>query len=414
MNKRKILIISSIIFFVILSSVGVFWFLSKNNKKVEESSTKPEADYSLTGNFEIDLFKKTFEDSSSNTVISPLSVKIAMAMSGEGADKETAEEFYTMLETDADSKNEFKALLEDISSQKDVTFNIANSVWGRDDRDFDKDFLGILTNYYKAEAKTLDFSDSASKDIINAWVSEKTNGKIDKIVDRISVDHLMFIINAIYFNGSWTKEFDKESTSKAEFGLLSGDKIEHDLMYAADEFKYQENEDFQAIELPYGKEGRFVMRVYLPREGKKLEQFVSALSFDKLKNYNSSFEKKRGKLKLPKFTTTFSVSLKGILESIGFSKSFDKDKANFGKMIDISSGYNVYIGDVKHKTYIEVNEEGTEAAAVTSVEKVEATAMPEPDDDRFEMFVNKPFFFTIEDTKKGSILFMGTILNPQE
>lgn len=415
MSKKNILIVTLVIIFLIISSFTVWWFFIKSkDKRQEETTKKNDIDYNLTGNFEIDLFKKTFEDSTGNTVVSPLSVKMAMAMAGEGADKETLEEFYTLLEIDTDSKNEFKALLDDILSEKDVTFNIANSVWGRDDRGFNKDFLGILTNFYKAEARTLDFSDPKSKDVINAWVKEKTNGRIEGIVDRISEDHLMFIINAIYFNGSWTKEFDSGDTEKEEFTLSDGSKVEHDLMYASDEFKYQDNDEFQAVELPYGKEGRFVMKVYLPKEGKNLEDFVSTLSLDKLNEYNSNFKKEEGELKLPKFKTEFSTSLKKILESLGFEKSFDKEKANFGKMINISSDYNVYIGDIKHKTYIDVNEKGTEAAAVTSVEMVETTAMPEPEDDKFEMFVKRPFFFTIEDTKKGSLLFIGTILNPQE
>jgi serpin B len=398
-----------------MSSFAAWWFFikPKNNNQGGEPK-KADIDYNLTGNFDIDLFKKTFENSPGNTVVSPLSVKMAMAMAGEGADEETLEEFYKILEIDSNSKEEFKALLDDVSSQKDVTFNIANSVWGRDDREFNKDFLGILTNYYKAEAKTLDFSDSKSKDIINAWVKAKTNGKIEKIVDRISEDHLMFIINAIYFNGSWTKEFDAEDTEKEDFALNNGSKIKHDLMYSSDEFNYYEDDNTQAIELPYGEDGRFVMRVYLPKDGKKIEDFVSKLSLDELNNNKSKFGKKEGQLKLPKFKTEFSVSFKDILQNLGFNRSFDKKEANFGKMIKISSDYNVYIGDVKHKTYIDVSEEGTEAAAVTSVEMAEITAMPGPDEDKFEMFVNRPFFFTIEDTKKESIIFIGTILDPSK
>ena len=219
----------------------------------------------------------------------------------------------------------------------------------------------------------------------------------------------MFLINAIYFNSDWKEQFKEEFTQIRPFTLVDGTQVNIDTMHMSSELEYFENNDFQAVELPYGKEGRFVMRVYLPREDKEIEDFVSELRNDDLNNWKGKFSSKSVNLGLPKFKIEYDTSLKNTLQKLGIKDAFLPGIADFGEMVPVSSK-EVYIGDIKHKTYIDVSERGTEAAAVTSIE-MEITAMP-AEEKIYEMVVDRPFFFTIEDTQNDLYLFMGTILNP--
>jgi serpin B len=175
------------------------------------------------------------------------------------------------------------------------------------------------------------------------------------------------------------------------------------------DFLYQENDDFQAVELPYGENGRYVMRVYLPNEGKEIDKFVSDMTREKMDKWKEGFSLMEGYLELPKFKIEYSSSLEDVLKNLGIRKAFDTGSANFKGIID----KNVYFSKVVHKTYIDVSEKGTEAAAVTTI-GMSLTAMPTEPEETFEMIVDRPFFFTINDTKNDEILFMGTILNPTE
>jgi serine protease inhibitor len=424
MNKRKILrIISlSVFFLTLLVVIGVLLsILAKELKKEVSEDTPSTQQQSMpeivtTGHFETDLFRQSFLASQSNnivnTVISPLSVKMAMAMVTEGANEETLQELQEVLGLDENSKTYYRNLLEDILDQDDIILNIANSTWSMQELQFKPDFMNTLDQYYYAQARSLDFSDPSSVEIINNWVDEKTNGRIDTILDSISSDAIMFLINAIYFNADWTEQFVEDYTQEQIFTLEDGSEIETDLMSMSSDFLYQENDDFQAVQLPYGEGYRFVMRVYLPRENIHISDFVEGLSGSTMREWVDGFEYMEGDLELPKFKTEYSNSFINILEALGITRAFDGYGANFEKMITIDD-QNVYISDVRHKTYIDVSEKGTEAAAVTLVE-IGVTSFLIVQEERFEMIVNRPFFFTIDDTEMDEILFMGTILNPKE
>lgn len=366
-----------------------------------------------SGEFEVDIFKESYlaslSDDVSNTVISPLSIKMAMAMVTEGAREDTLDELRGVLSLDENSKAYYKDLLENILEQDDITLNIANSVWSREGYSFQSDFLNLLEEYYCAQAESLDFEEPKSVEIINNWVKEKTNGKIDSILDKINPQDIMFLINAIYFNADWTKQFNEELTEEKDFTLLDGTKIKTDLMSMDSDFKYQENEEFQSVELPYGEYGRYVMRVYLPKEGIDIKDFVNGLTLEELKQWDQDFSWMEGSLELPKFTTRYEKSLVDILKNLGIVKAFDIGDANFKGIYE-----SAFIGDVIHKTYIDVSERGTEAAAVTIIKMLASISMPTEPPERFEMIVDRPFFFTINDTDLDEIIFMGTILNPAE
>jgi serpin B len=420
MNKqKKILIVVSIIFVVLAVTMGVLGaiLLSKENKEGESTTNEPTnnqpAGITATGDFEIDLFRESFVVSQSNggfnTVISPLSIKIAMAMVTEGAKEETLTELREVLELDENSKTYYQNLIDDISEQDDITLAIANSLWSREGLEFKQDFVDLLRDYYYAEATSLDFNDSSSVDTINRWVKDNTNGKIDKILEEIDPLEIMYLINAIYFNADWTEQFNEDYTQEKDFTLTDGSIIQTDLMSMDSDFLYQENDDFQAVELPYGENGRYVMWVYLPNEGKEIDKFVSDMTREKMDKWKEGFSLMEGYLELPKFKIEYSSSLEDVLKNLGIRKAFDTGSANFKGIID----KNVYISKVVHKTYIDVSEKGTEAAAVTTI-GMSLTAMPTEPEETFEMIVDRPFFFTINDTKNDEILFMGTILNPTE
>ena len=411
--NRKTLIISLSIAAVILLIATIILYILYINKVKKDPVDIPDQKITYlvsTGNFEIDLFRQSFLDSTKpNTVISPFSVKLAMSMATEGANGYTLEQLQDILQVTVGSKDVFKGLMDDLNTSEDITLNIANSVWSRQGYQFKQTYIDILTNYYLAEARELDFSEPSSKDVINAWVDRKTEGKISKIVDSIDKSHIMFLINAIYFNADWKEQFKEEFTQIRPFTLVDGTQVNIDTMHMSSELEYFENNDFQAVELPYGKEGRFVMRVYLPREDKEIEDFVSELRNDGLNDWKGKFNSKSVNLALPKFKIEYDTSLKNTLQKLGIKDAFLPGIADFGEMVPVSSK-EVYIGDIKHKTYIDVSERGTEAAAVTSIEIVD-TAMPEAEK-IYEMVVDRPFFFTIEDTQNDLYLFMGTILNP--
>ncbi|MEO0686091.1 MAG: serpin family protein, partial [Cyanobacteria bacterium J06649_11] len=230
-------------------------------------------------------------------------------------------------------------------------------------------------------------------------------GKISKIVDKIEPDQVLFLLNAIYFKGSWTKEFDQEKTAKFPFYLSSGKEKEHPMMSQSGNYKYYENDKFQAVSLPYGENGRVSFYVFLPKQNSDINYFYQSLNAANWDKWMSQFVKREGSIRLPRFKMDYQATLNDALSALGMEEAFT-DSANFSEM-----GNNLKISEVKHKTFLEVNEEGTEAAATTSV-GVQLTSAKPPSQQPFEMIVNRPFFCAIRDNQTRSILFMGSIVEP--
>ena len=252
----------------------------------------------------------------------------------------------------------------------------------------------------------LDFNKPEASDIINGWVNQKTNGKIEKIVDDvINPLTMMFLINAIYFKGTWTYEFDESQTQDDTFTLPDGSKKPCRMMTQESEFQYFENEAFQAIDLPYG-DGDFRMTIFLPRREKNVDSLIAELNQENWNRWINSFSKQELTLQLPKFTLEYEIKLNDVLKALGMEIAFSPSQADFTKMYRKEEvGLNLYISEVKHKTYVEVNEEGTEAAAVTSVEMTLKAA-------GLLMRVDRPFIFAIRENHSGTILFIGKIVEP--
>ena len=409
MQKKNNKILPLLIVVLFLSAVLVFLVIKSKGVGIINPNPPDEVE-TMSGDFDTDLFKASFSASKNkNVVVSPFSVKMALSMAAQGANGKTLEEMNKVIGLDETSNEYFRRLIEDAAKDGDITLNIANSVWLRQGLKFNQEYLDILNQYYMAQASTLDFGNPSSKDTINRWVSEKTNGKIEEIVDKIEPLDIAFLINAIYFNANWSTPFEEGYTSKKDFTLLDGSKVKADLMSKTAHLLYQENNEFQAVELPYGENERYVMRVYLPKEDVKFDKFVKGIDKESLQQWGGDFGSMKGVLELPKFKTEYSNSMKDILISMGIKEAFNSNSADFSKMVTVE-GQNVYISEVMHKTYIDVNEKGTEAAAATSIE-MSATSAPQPEE-MFEMIVDRPFVFTIDDKESGEILFIGAIINP--
>jgi serpin B len=357
----------------------------------------------------------------SNVFISPASVAIALAMTYNGAAGDTQQAMAQALALQGISPQEvneaYAALRTALQNAgPGVQLNIANSLWARQGITFNPDFLQRNKLYFQAEVNELDFGDPGAADKINAWVNQNTNGKIQRIVGQIPSEMVLYLINAIYFKGSWVKEFDKSKTQDLPFRLPDGSQRQAPLMSQSGEFQYLKGPSFQAVRLPYGSKSateasgapRISMLVFLPDEGTDLATFEQNLEVANWDRWMAQFQQAEGDLKLPRFKLEYEIVLNEALKALGMAVAFDPQRADFSAMR--TAGENLFVSEVKHKTFVEVNEEGTEAAAVTSV-GVGTTAMREPPQ-RFNMVVDRPFFFAIRDDRTGIVLFMGSIVRP--
>lgn len=353
------------------------------------------------------------QNAGKNVFVSGPSVALALAMTYNGAEAETKQAMTRALELQGISADEVNQAFRDLNAalanpDPKVQLQIANSLWGRRGVTFKPDFIQRNRDYYNAEIEELNFNDPAAPQRINSWVSDKTKGKIDKIIDQISPDAILFLINAIYFKGKWSAEFDKAKTKDDTFTLADGRQKKHPMMNQSGEYKYFAGENFQAVSLPYGGK-RVSLYVFLPAKGASLEAFHKSLTSENWESWMKEFTQTPGDIALPRFKTEFEAELNDALRALGMGVAFDASRANFSRMAQMAD--NIYISKVKHKTFVEVNEEGTEAAAVTSTE-MRTTSMQLPRE-RFRMTVDRPFFFAIRDNQTGAVLFMGSILDPQ-
>ncbi|RPI21681.1 MAG: serpin family protein [Acidobacteria bacterium] len=353
------------------------------------------------------------EPGTENLFISPSSVAFALAMTWNGAAGPTRESMSRALELggmDLDQVNQASLSLKTALGQADPTveLHIANSLWAKQGLEFKPDFMERNRQFFKAEVTELSFSDPGATARINNWVSQNTSGKIDKIIDRIDSNSILFLINAIYFKGKWTIKFQQEQTTQRPFTLASGTEKQVPMMRQAGEYQYVETPDFQAISLPYGNK-RWNLRVFLPSANRNLSQFLESLTASNWDSWMRSFRKREGEILLPRFRVEYEKELNEALKALGMNDAFDQSRADFSAMIQ--SAERAFINQVKHRTFVEVNEEGTEAAASTSV-GVSVTSYQEPTPP-FRMEVNRPFFCAIRDDQSGALLFLGAIGNPK-
>jgi serine protease inhibitor len=365
--------------------------------------------------FGFDLYRiVTAESPGGNVFVSPLSIALALAMTYNGAAGATAAEMADVLGYGGMKLEEINLsnarLLTELGGEIDeVRLDIANSLWMREGLAFRREFLERAKIHYDAQIRSLDFRLPTAKETINGWVSGETEGKIEELVDLIPEDAILYLLNAIYFKGAWEEEFDPDHTREEDFHLPSGGTKTVPMMRRSDQFHHFAGEDFQAVRLPYG-DGRVCMYIFLPNEDSSLDAFHESLGAENWKVWTTSFGKRQGTVALPRFKARYRSLLNGPLTDLGMVSAFDPAGADFSGMIITETG-NVSISRVIHEAVIEVNEEGTEAAAATAVEMKLTSARIE--EEPFVMVCDRPFFLAIRDNGTGAILFMGSIVDPE-
>ena len=363
--------------------------------------------------FGFDFFNKVNELSGSdeNLMVSPLSVSMALGMTRNGAANETLEAMTNTLGFEGQTENEinesYKYIIETFSAlDPKVKLQIANSIWYRSDFQVEQPFIDANTQYFNASVTPLDFSSPTAVDIINGWVNEKTNELIPKILDQIPGDAVMYLINAVYFKGQWKYQFEQKNTVSKPFTLQDGSVIQVAAMNQHATFNYYKGTGFEAIDLPYNQ-GNYTMTVLLPDADKKVSDVVSQLTQANWNTWSRQFTEMDIELQLPKFKYEYDEqNMKPILTAMGMGAAFSPDYADFTR---INRDGGLFISRVLHKTFIETNEEGTEAAAVTAVEISETSAGP---DQPYYFTINRPFVYFIQEKATGTILFIGMVMNP--
>lgn len=364
-----------------------------------------------SGVFGLKLFKVVNDfEGDKNIFISPLSVSMALGMTLNGANGNTYDSMKTTLElnglTQAEINEAYKNLINILTNvDPKVVFNIANSIWYRNTFSFEQDFINTNKTYFDAEASGLDFNHPESVDIINNWVNQNTKGKITQIINTIPKDAIMYLINAIYFKGDWKYRFDKDYTKDDFFTLEDGSRVPCKMMEQENYYNYLSNDMFQAVELPYG-DSSFSMIIFLPK--KDISDLINQFDAGNWNAWMNSLSFRKGDIWLPKFELNYEIKLNDVLKSMGMEIAFS-ELADFTK---IYSPGSVYISNVKHKSYIKIDEEGTEAAAVTSIEMIISSSRG-GGSSKFYMRIDKPFLFMIKDNSTNSLLFIGKIINPE-
>ena len=378
----------------------------------EKSAQLIEADNA----FGLEIFREIREESDKeNIMISPLSISVALAMAYNGADGDTKTEMESALKlnglTPEQINSSYKMLIAALQSlDEDVVFELANAIFYANGFEVKSPFISTNQDYYDAKVESLDFSSSSSVLHINDWVAEKTHDKIEKIVESLSPDDRMVLLNAIYFNGIWSVKFDEDGTKMHNFKKKSGANIEVPMMNKEDELEYSSNSLFSAVKLPYGT-GQYNMMVLLPGNDKNSADIIDELSADNWNEWMESFEtEEHVVVKMPRFKFAFELQLNGVLKKMGMQKAFVSSQSDFTKITDDKK---LYISSVVHKSFIDVNENGTEAAAVTSVTFSTTSIGPGDQIQKIYFTVDKPFVFAITEKDTDAILFIGEVQNPE-
>ena len=410
---RKLFIFSILLWGILLSSCSDTITDDNNINENKLNLTADEAELVKTSQtFGIKLFREIDRaDERENIFISPLSVSMAFGMLLNGADNATYDSIRSVLGfenlTNEEINKAYRHLIDLLKkADEDVLFEIANSIWYHNSFHAEEAFLKTNMEYFDAEISALDFADPASVNIINSWVSEKTHEKIKTIIDELSPDEIMYLINAIYFNGSWKYEFNKDYTRDDMFYFPDGSSGLFKMMSMQARLNYYEDDDLQIVELPYGNE-QYNMLIFLPKRIDGLDNFIQSLDETNWQNYLSQLKPDSGIVEMPKFKVEYKLIMNRILADMGMSLAFMPGRADFSRINKVEE---LSISRVIHKTFIKVDEEGTEAAAVTAI-GIRVTSIG-AEDDIFYFFANHPFFYVIREKDTGAILFMGRMDRP--
>jgi serpin B len=374
----------------------------------------------VSGNtaFAIDLYQRLAEKPG-NLFYSPYSISLALAMTYAGARGETERQMAQTLRFSLPQEQLHPAFnmldlnlrpLEQktpAADEQPFQLNIANSLWGQEGFDFLPEFLDLLAENYGAGMYRVDYRQpETARRLINGWVEEQTREKIKDLIAEGVLNPLtrLVLVNAIYFKGAWVYPFDEEATREAPFTLLDGSQVNVPMMHLAKDLLYWRGENYSAVRLPY-RDSSMAMLILVPDEG-KFEEVEKALTPQMLEEIRSNIALAAVRLAMPKFKMETSFDLSRTLAEMGMPEAFDRSLADFSGM---TGRKDLFISDVVHKAFVDVNEAGTEAAAATAV-IMELKAMPM---NEVELTIDRPFLFFIEDQQSGTLLFAGRVVDPR-
>ncbi len=352
--------------------------------------------------FALNLFNKV--SGMESNVISPLSVSGLMSMLANGADGMTRLEILNTLGWNGASMEDINALYGQIIKKAgtldpSTTVSIADYIAVNRNNRINDEYARLMSGWYEAEVGTLDFTSQKSADIINNWCSRHTGGMIPRLIDRVEPSAVAYLMNAIYFNGSWTDKFEAKNTLLERFRGYTRDIKKVRMMHRTDEYLYTSNKTYSAVRIPYGN-GSFAMTVLLPNEDKSIPEMMKEVTAKEIASLGRMMENCKVDLKLPKFTTEVELPLNDVISSLGAPTMFSPS-ADFSKMAD----KDVFVSRMFQKAKIEVSEEGTKAAAVTAAIMTMTALAPEPRE--VEFHADRPFVYLISESGTGAIYFIG-------
>lgn len=378
-----------------------------SGKSADDKFTK------LQFEFYTKLFKACVKERKNESVfISPLSVQLALAMTGNGASGETKTQIEKLLggTVPLDELNEYLySYVNSLGSADEYKVKIANSLWLRDDENrlqAENDFLQKCCDYYSAEVFKAPFDSQTVKDM-NSWVSDKTDGMIKEIIDKISSESIMFLLNGVMIDAVWNEPYMNGVVSSGTFTSVSGEQRIVNMMPSGENI-YLEDDNATGFIKDY-KDGKYAFAALLPDVNVNINDYVESLTGERISAILGNAQNERVSVKIPKFTCEFNMGLKDVLSDMGIELAFDEGKADFSKMAKSSMG-NIFIGDVFHKTFITVDERGTKAGAVTKVEVKDTAALTQVK----EVFLDRPFVYMIIDKSNNLPIFMGVLADISE
>lgn len=395
--------------------------LMKNVVPANVESTKLSDDFIKSqADFSIDLFKKSIK-SEENSLISPISVYLALAMTANGADGNTLKEFESLLGkynlNMADINRYCNSYTKNLCDVQSGKLEIANSIWYSNKKGLNVSdtFLQTNANYYGASVYKADFGSQQTVTDINSWVKSKTGNLIDKIIDKTNPNTVMYLISALYFEAEWYQQYEDTQLKDGDFKLFDGKTITTEFMHST-EYQYIKDDMAQGFIKRYksqesvnpNKDKKFSFVAILPNEGVSIDSYINSLTGDKFLSLIKNKSNENVITAMPKFKSEYSTSLVEPLKAMGLRDCFDEGLANFSKMGSSTDG-NLYISDVNHKTFIQVDNIGTKAGAVASVEIV---AEGRPPDINKEVILDRPFVYAIIDNETSLPIFIGTMYNP--
>lgn len=370
----------------------------------EPTPTVPAEFSRRTTEFSFDFFRRICAASpDENLIVSPLSLHVALGMLLNGADASTRTEIEKVLRLKGYSPDEANAVYQTLltslpKADPKVQLGLANSVWYRKDLSVEESYIQTLQRYFGAEVKPL-----TTVEPVNQWASEKTNGKIKKILDRIDPNLFMLLMNAVYFKGDWQYAFTESATRDQDFTLASGERKSVKMMNQEVTVRGYQGTDYQAVELPYGN-GTYRMTLLLPPPGTPLDAFVDGFGADDWEVLQSRWQSQKYGVLLPRFEFETEKNLNELLSDMGMPASFLPSSANFSK---IRRENDLFVSFVKQKAYIKTDEKGSEAAAVTAIGLVKTSLPSVP-----TFLFDRPFALLITDASSGTVLFTGKVVNP--